>query len=137
LKVKLLAIDDEAGVLEMIRSHFELRGYEVFTASDGDEGIQLCKAVKPDVVLLDIKMKKMDGDKALPDLRCIVPNAKIFVVSAYQDEVTEKRIAGLGADAYFEKPLSLISLEDVIKNAVIKTSSRSDQEKIHIPDFLR
>ena len=42
-KLKILAVDDETGVLDMIASHFRLRGYEVFTASDGGEGIELCK----------------------------------------------------------------------------------------------
>jgi len=118
MKVKLLAIDDETGVLEMIRGHFELRGYDVFTASDGTEGIEVCEAVKPDVILLDLKMKTMDGDKAIPRLRQIVPAAKIFVVSAYQDEITSKRIAGLGVDAYFEKPVSILALERVIRQSL-------------------
>jgi len=105
-------IDDEAGVVEMIQDHFSLRGYEVFTALDGQEGIEVCCEVKPDVILLDLKMKVMDGDKAVPFLREIVPTAKIFVISAYQDEITQKRIAGLAIDAYFEKPLTMLSIEN-------------------------
>jgi CheY-like chemotaxis protein len=117
-KPKLLAIDDETGVQEMIRGHFELRGFEVHTASDGEEGIEVCKAVIPDVVLIDLKMKQMDGDRAIPFIRKIVPTAKLFVISAYQDEITERRIAGLGVDAYFEKPVSILELERIIKKAL-------------------
>lgn len=118
MKPKLLAIDDETGVLEMIRAHFEMRGYEVFTASDGGEGIELCEQVRPDAILVDLKMRQIDGDKALPRLRELVPEAKIFVVSAYQDDITERRIAGLGADAYFEKPISIIELHKIIDAAL-------------------
>ena len=115
---KLLAMDDESGVLSMIRGHFEPRGYEVFTASDGREGIELCEKVHPDVILLDLKMKQMDGDEALPSLRRLVPKAKIFVISAYQQEIISKRIAGLGADAFFEKPVSIVELERTVRQSL-------------------
>jgi len=115
---KLLVIDDEEGVLDMIKGHFSLRGFEVSTASDGGEGIEVCRKTHPDVIILDLKMKEMDGDEALPELREIVPAAKIYVVSAYQDEVMEKRISGLGVDAYFEKPVSIIELQKTIQTAL-------------------
>lgn len=111
-------MDDEPGVLEMIKGHFELRGFDVATASDGREGIDLCGTFMPDVILLDLKMKEWDGDKAIPELKKIVPLAKVFVVSAYQDEVMEKRITGLGVSAHFEKPVSILELEKVIRQAV-------------------
>ena len=119
-KPKILVIDDEPGILEMIQGHFSLRGFDVFTASDGRIGIEECRRVMPDVILLDLKMKEMDGDAALPELRRLVPNAKIFVISAYQDEVMEKRIRGLGVTAHFEKPVSIIEIEKVIREAVNK-----------------
>lgn len=118
MKPKILVIDDEIGVIEMIENHFSLRGYEVFSAQDGSKGIEVCGRVNPDVILLDIKMKNLDGDKALPELRKLAPAAKIFVISAYQDEIVKRRIAGLGADAYFEKPASIIELEKTIRNSL-------------------
>ena len=62
-KPKLLVIDDETGVLEMIRSHFELRGLEVHTASDGAEGIELAGRIQPDLIVLDLKMKNWTGTR--------------------------------------------------------------------------
>ena len=118
MKPKLLVIDDEEGVLDMIRSHFEVRGFEVHTASDGKEGVEACRCVLPDVILLDLKMKEMDGDEAMPLLRALVPKAKIFIVSAYQDDVMEKRIANLGVNAYFEKPVSILDLQNAIQKAL-------------------
>ena len=113
--LQLLVVDDEQGVLDMLSGHFGLRGFEVHTASDGVEGIELCEKVRPQVILLDLKMKTLDGDEALPQLRTLAPDAIIFVVSAYQDEVAQKRLAGLGVDAYFEKPVSVIDLEKAIR----------------------
>lgn len=120
MAVKILVIDDETGVLEMIRSHFELRGFEVHTANDGRAGIELCEKIQPDVILLDLKMKKLDGDRALPELKRAAPAAKIFVVSAYQDEILHRRLAGLGVDAHFEKPVSVLELERAVRLATIK-----------------
>lgn len=114
-KIRLLAIDDEEGVLEMIRDHFGVRGYEVMTASDGGEGVEICAREKPDIILLDLKMKKMDGDEAIGHLRASSPQTRIFVVSAYQDEAVAARIKGLGVEAYFEKPVSIIELEKSVR----------------------
>lgn len=118
MKKKLLVIDDEPSVLDMIQGHFSLRGFDVLTADDGGSGIAVCRDSLPDVIILDLKMKHMDGDEALPELRRIVPDARIYVVSAYQDEITEKRVAGLGVDAYFEKPVSIIDLQHTIQQAL-------------------
>lgn len=117
-KIKLLVVDDEIGVLEMIHDHFSLRGFEVFTAADGVDGIVLCEKVRPQVILLDLKMKQLDGDKALGRLLELVPEAKIFVVSGYQDELAQKRIGALPIEAYFEKPVSVLEIEKAIRRSL-------------------
>ncbi len=118
MKKKMLVVDDEPGVLDMIRGHFKHHGFDVVTAEDGDEGVKLCREHKPDVILLDFKMKHMDGDEAVPHLRETVPKALILMVSAYQDEAAKKRLRGLGIDGYFEKPVSILELQRVIENAL-------------------
>ena len=117
-KIRLLAIDDETGVLEMIADHFNLRGFEVHTAGDGAEGIILCQKVRPHVILLDLKMKQLDGDKALVQLRELAPEAKIFVVSGYQDDLAQKRLGGLQVEGCFEKPVSVLELEKAVRRAL-------------------
>jgi len=118
MKPTLLVLDDEPGVLDMIRSHFELRGFDVHTARDGREGIEACSSVCPDVIVLDLKMKVMDGDEAIPHLRALAPDAKIFVVSAFQDDLLERRLRGLAVDGVFEKPVSILELQTRILMAV-------------------
>ena len=120
---RLLAIDDETEVLEMINDHFSLRGFEVHTAGDGTEGIILCEKIRPHVVLLDLKMKQLDGDKALVQIRELAPKAKIFVVSGYQDELAQKRLGGIPVEAYFEKPVSLLELEKAMRRALSEDPS--------------
>ncbi len=119
----MLVIDDEPGVLDMIQGHFKHRGFEVYTADDGGSGIEVCRKVKPDVILLDLKMKEMDGDEAVPQLKALAPESVVFMISAYQDERTQKRIRGLEIDAYFEKPVSILELQRAVDNALQKTNS--------------
>lgn len=118
MKNKILVIDDEPEILSMIAGHFGPRGFMVYTAPDGNEGIRLCRSVMPDVVLLDLKMKGMDGDRVCPEIRRIVPDAKIFLVTAYDDETLAGHIPGLGADACFEKPVPILELENAVRKAL-------------------
>jgi CheY-like chemotaxis protein len=114
----LLVIDDDRTVQEIIRGHFECRDFDVYTAGDGLEGIEVCRDVMPDVILIDLKMKKMDGDEAVPYLREIVPHSSIFVLSAHRNRIDANRAAGLEVDSYLEKPVSIIELEYVLEEAL-------------------
>ena len=117
-KLKLLVIDDEPAVVDMIHAHFSERGFDVSGAPDGWEGIKSCNRILPDVILLDLKMKEVDGEAALPQLRYIVPNAKIFIISALEETLLKSRMLALGADAYFQKPASLAALEKAIRGGL-------------------
>ena len=104
----------------MLSEHFKMRGYEVFTAQDGSEGIKLCEKVKPHLIVLDLKLKEMDGAKAIPELLRASPHARIVVVSVYQNSTIQKKISGLGVYRALEKPISLIELEITLKNALLE-----------------
>ncbi len=107
-----MVVDDEKDVREMIRNHFELRGYEVITAGDGEEGIELAKTEKPRLVIMDVKMPKLDGDQMLERLHHILPNAQFIVFTAYQDKRIRERIESAGGcHAYYEKPVSILELQ--------------------------
>ena len=112
---KLLVIDDEPGILEMLRSHFSLRGYEVLTAMDGLEGWGVLESEQPDVVLLDLKMKKLDGDRFLRQVREKNLPTKVLVITGFQDDALRDRVQKLGVDAFLEKPASIIELQKKIQ----------------------
>lgn len=112
MKAKLMVVDDEQDVREMIRNHFTLRGYEVLTAKDGEEGVRVAEAGRPQIVMMDIKMPKLDGDQMLERLHILLPNSRFIVFTAYQNERIRERITNAGGcDAYFEKPVSIIELQ--------------------------
>jgi len=121
MKRKMLVIDDEPLVLDMIRSQFEL-SFDVITAPDGDLGIELGRVIDPDVILL--KMKAMDTDRAIPCLKAILPQAKIFVLSAFHDDLLKERTLALGADAYFEKNMP----KEELQSAVLTLAGWKDPE---------
>ena len=118
MKPILLAVDDEIDALEMIKGHFEPRGYEVHTAQDGDEAVRFCENVTPHIILLDLKMKRMDGDEALPRLRQLAPNAKVVLITAYQGNLSRKKMEELGISLFLEKPISIVDVEKKIQSLI-------------------
>ncbi len=120
---KILTIDDEIEFTNTIKNYFAPRGYIVFSASNGEAGLEIAKRELPDVVLLDLKMPGIDGDEVLRRLKDIHPAAKSIMITAFQDdnEKTKTRIMDIGVYAYFEKPIaSMRKLEETIKKAINK-----------------
>jgi len=118
-KVKIVAIDDEVEFIDMIKSYFEPRGYDITVTVRGTKGIELVKQLKPNVVLMDLKMPGIDGDEVLTLLKSMDPSPKVIFVTAYDDGgKTKARLLRMGAYAYFDKPVSsLRELEETVNKA--------------------
>jgi len=118
-KAKIVAIDDEAEFIDMIKNYFEPRGYDITVAVRGTKGIELVKEKKPDVVLMDLKMPGIDGDEVLTLIKSLDPSPKVIFVTAYDDGgKTKARLLKMGAYAYFDKPVaSLRELEETVNKA--------------------
>ncbi len=104
---KVLVVDDEEPILELLRYNLEKSGYEVKTALDGGKAIDIAKKFVPDLVLLDIMMPKMDGVETCRRLRDIPELQKTFVVflTARSEEYSEIAAFDVGADDYINKPI--------------------------------
>lgn len=111
---KILVIDDEADILAMIESYFALRGYQVLIAGDGEEGLGISESEKPDIIILDLKMKCLDGDKFLKELRSRNIDTPVIVITGFQDDALKERVERLGVEAILEKPASIIELQKKI-----------------------
>ncbi|MDD5495529.1 MAG: response regulator [Candidatus Omnitrophica bacterium] len=118
-KPRIIAIDDEAEFIDMLKNYFAPRGYDIEVALRGASGIELVKDKKPDVVLMDLKMPGIDGDEVLKLLKSMQPSSKIIFITAYDDGgKTKERLLKTGAYACFDKPLSsLRELEETILRA--------------------
>jgi two-component system response regulator (stage 0 sporulation protein F) len=113
---KILVVDDEADIRNFVCSFFKERGYAVLSASGGEEALPMVEAEKPDLILLDIKMKGMDGIAALKHIRDIDKKVKILMVTALEDQDRMDEACRLGASEYINKPLVLEHLEHAVEN---------------------
>ncbi len=100
---KILVVDDEASIVNIISFNLKKEGYEVITANDGETGLELALSEKPDLVLLDIMMPQMDGYEVCRKIRekSVVP---IIMLTARADEVDKVIGLEMGADDYVTKP---------------------------------
>lgn len=105
-RIKLLMVDDETQICELMQSHFARRGYDVLIANSGRQAIDLTKANNPQVMLLDKRMPEMDGIQTLEAIRQFNQELKVIIVSADDlDSETEARIKDLKVAGYLHKPL--------------------------------
>ncbi len=110
---KILVVDDEVEVCNVLKEFLSLKGYEVHTAFDGIHAIQEVKEFWPQTVFLDVKMPGMDGIEALREIKKIHPEARVIMVTAVADQETAAKAFELGAYDYIGKPLGLNYLERV------------------------
>lgn len=102
---RILLVDDEPPILELVRGYLEREGYAVTAAADGPSGLELARTGNPDVIVLDVMLPGLDGFEVLRQVRTF-SDAYVLMLTARTDEVD--RIVGLsvGADDYLAKPFS-------------------------------
>ena len=137
---KILIVDDEPDILELVEYNLKKEGYTVFTASNGQEGITLAKKVHPDLIVLDIMMPKMDGIEACRLMRAIPEFKNTFMVflTARSEEYSEIAGFNVGADDYIAKPIKPRALVSRI-NAILRRNNSSEElseNKIEIGDLV-
>jgi two-component system alkaline phosphatase synthesis response regulator PhoP len=132
---KVLVVDDEEPILELLKYNLEKEGYLVKTASDGQIAVEIARKFHPDLVLLDIMMPKMDGVEACRLLRAMPELANTFIVflTARAEEYSEIAAFDVGADDYILKPIkprALMSRISALFRRESKKTSESSQIKI-------
>ena len=130
---KLLVVDDEQGIREVIREYAEFNGYEVTEAEDGMSAVGLCKLNKYDLVILDIMMPKLDGFSACKEIKKI-KDIPTIMLSARGEEYDKLFGFELGIDDYVVKPFSPKELMARI-NAVITRRKGASQGSQSILKF--
>ncbi|WP_461790736.1 response regulator transcription factor [Pedobacter sp.] len=139
-KQKILIVDDEPDILELIEYNLKKEGYQVFLASNGQEGINVAKKVQPDLIILDIMMPKMDGIEACRLMRAIPEFKNTFMVflTARSEEYSEIAGFNVGADDYIAKPIKPRALVSRI-NAILRRNASSDEiseNRLEIGDLV-
>ena len=103
---KVLVVDDDAVIRQLISVNLELEGFEVYTAVDGQDALDKIKGIDPAVVTLDIMMPRLDGWETAARLRNDpeTSHVKVILLSARAQEADLRRGHGIGVDAYLTKP---------------------------------
>jgi len=108
---RILVVDDEPQDVELLREFLTGKGYEVLTASDGEEALRKVKEERPHLVLLDVRMPGMSGLEVLQRVRQIDQEVGIIMVTAVNEEETGRQALQVGAFDYITKPLDFAYLE--------------------------
>ncbi len=136
---KILLIDDEQDILEILSYNLEKEGYQVSTASNGNEGIEKAKQIIPDLILLDVMMPEKDGIETCQDLRKIKELQKTLIVflSARSEEFSQLAGFQAGANDYIVKiikPKILISKVNALLQLTSQVSETS--KNINVGDLI-
>lgn len=137
-KQTILVVDDETDLLDLIEYNLHKEGFKVLKAENGEEGIKVAKEHRPDLILLDIMMPKMDGLEAVEIMRKDedLQKTPIIFLTARSDEKTEIDGLNKGGDDYITKPISTTKLVSRIK-AVLRRfdDSAKTGNKLEVHDL--
>ncbi|WP_057937427.1 response regulator transcription factor [Algoriphagus resistens] len=132
-KIKVLVVDDEPDIVEILKYNLQKEGYEVATAEDGVKAVKIAAKFLPDVILLDIMMPHQDGVETCLQIRQIteLKNTFIIFLTARMEEYSEVAAFDVGADDYITKPIKPRALMSRI-SALFRRESKKEQEQIQI-----
>lgn len=122
---KILVIDDEKPTLSMFRLFLGAYGYQVFTAENGPEGIDVFKKERPSIVLTDIKMPGMDGLSVLKQIKKIDPKTEVIVITGHGDMELAKQALNSDAVGFINKPIKKEALDQALNEALEKLNLKA------------
>jgi len=114
VQMKVLIVDDEPEICSLLEEFLSQRGYAVATATSGEEGISKFAVMKPDLVLLDIRMPDIDGLQVLKQIKQSDPQTGTIMITAIKDSDTVKQALTMGVNDYIVKPIDLNHLEKLL-----------------------
>lgn len=142
--IKILLVDDEPDILEIVGYNLKNEGYQIFTAKNGIEAVELAKKVTPHLIILDIMMPKMDGIEACEKIRATagLENIIITFFTARSEDYSQVAGFNVGADDYITKPIKpkvLVSKVKALLRRVkdtTQTSESNSSEQLKVGDII-
>ena len=135
--IKILIVDDEADILEIITYSLENAGYKIYTAKNGIEAVDKASMIKPDLIVLDVMMPEMDGIEACEIIRNNpkTKNTLITFLSARGEDYSQIAGFNAGADDYITKPIKPKILLSKVKSLLRRIKTEKD-EIIQLKDLI-
>jgi DNA-binding response OmpR family regulator len=134
---KILIVDDEAKIREMIEKYARHEGFETAQASDGMEAVELCENNSYDLIVMDIMMPNLDGFSAVKEIRGFNPTVPVIMLSALGEEYDRIHGFDIGVDDYVVKPFSskelMMRIHAILKR--VKASSPAAGETLSVGDM--
>lgn len=127
--IKLLMVDDEAKICDLVKTILSKMGYNVLTALNTQAAMEVVKKERPNLVLLDIRMGAESGLDILPKIKEFDKNIKVVMLTAMEDEENIRQSKSLGADDYMVKPLTADYLKNVIYQKLSYMIGRQKDKK--------
>jgi DNA-binding response OmpR family regulator len=128
---KILIVEDEKDLVTGLKFNLEARDYAVIVAYDGETGYQKALSEKPDLVILDIMLPKLNGYEVCKSLKKEIPDLPIIMLTAKSQEAEIVTGLEIGADDYITKPFSVLELLARIKALFRRTKSGSEIPEVH------
>ncbi|MGE5378284.1 MAG: response regulator [Bacteroidota bacterium] len=127
VKSKILIVEDDLDVAEMLNAYFRVQGYEVFTVNWGEDGVRAAQTVMPDLMILDIRLPDIDGFEVAKRVRSDRRTHEIPIIFLTEKREREDRLQGfeVGADDYITKPFDVQELRLRVRNALKRVSQGS------------
>jgi len=115
---KILIVDDEPKNLKLMHDLLQMNGYDTIEAVDGEQGVTLATITKPDLILMDIMMPKMDGLEATRIIKAgeTTKNVPIIALTSFAMDGDRERILSAGCDGYITKPVNIHELLKTVEN---------------------
>jgi DNA-binding response OmpR family regulator len=126
-KSRILIVDDEMDLVSVLRMGLEIEGFEVIEAMDGEEGLRRARQERPDLMVLDLMLPKMDGYKVCRALKFDerFRNLPILILSARSGDADRKLALEMGADQFVTKPYEMADLVAKIRHHLERVSKRA------------
>lgn len=132
----IAVIEDDESVRRSLVLNLELEGFRVVTASDGEEGIEIVKTSKPDIIIMDVMMPKKDGLQTCRDLRKEGNSTPIILLTARSAEVDKVLGLDLGADDYLAKPFGIRELAARVRALLRRSQPTQEIDRVHFDNVV-
>ena len=132
----IAVIEDDESVRRSLVLNFELEGFKVTTAPDGEEGVELVKSQSPDLIVLDVMMPKKDGLQACKEIRNAGISTPLILLTARSAEIDKVLGLELGADDYLAKPFGMLELIARVKALLRRTQNTQEINSVQFDDVV-